>query len=95
MANSLCYFFGTLAILLYYNHVTTPINRRGNGFFYAFVIAAACLFYTSIFVGIINRSIVLYFKSIDFTINIWFLVSLVLLNAILIVLIFLGLLTVY
>ncbi|MEH2347002.1 MAG: hypothetical protein V7K55_03190 [Nostoc sp.] len=88
-------FFGTLAIVLYYNHITTPINQRGNGFSYAFGITAACLSYTSIIVGIINRAIVLYFKSIDFTINIWFIVSLVLLDAILIALIFLGLLTVY
>ncbi|MDZ8080422.1 MAG: hypothetical protein RMY36_021330 [Nostoc sp. SerVER01] len=58
-------FFGTLAILLYYNHITTPINRRGDGFSYAFGIAGACLFNTSIIVGIINRTIVLYFKSLE------------------------------
>lgn len=88
-------FFGTLAIVLYYNHITTPINRRGNGFSDAFGRVAACLFYTSIIVGIINRAIVLYFKSIDFTINIWFIVSLVFLNLMLIALIFPALLTVY
>ncbi|QMS90324.1 hypothetical protein HUN01_23080 [Nostoc edaphicum CCNP1411] len=88
-------FFGTLAIALYYNHLTTPINERGNGFSYAFGIAAACLFDTSIIVGIINRAIVLHLKSINFTINIWLIVSLILLDAILIVLIFLGLMTVY
>ena len=88
-------FFGTLAILLYYNHLATPINRRGDGFSYAFGIACACLFDTSIVVGIINRAIVLHLKSIDFTIDIWVIVSLVLLNAILLVLISLGLMTVY
>ncbi|MFN6519528.1 MAG: hypothetical protein RMY29_034235 [Nostoc sp. CreGUA01] len=78
-------FFGTLAALLYYDHITTPINRRGNGFSYAFALFAIYLFHTSIVVGIINRSIVLYFKSIGFTINIWFIVGLVLLDAMLIV----------
>jgi hypothetical protein len=88
-------FFGTLAIALYYNHLTTPINRRGNGFSYAFGIAAACLFNTSIIVGIINRATVLYLRSINVTMNIWLIVSLVLLNLMLIVLMFLGLMMVY
>ncbi|WP_334772219.1 hypothetical protein [Nostoc sp.] len=88
MANSLYYFFfGTLAIWLYYEHITTPTYRQGNGFSYAFGIAGACLFDTSIIVGIINRAIVLYFKSIGYTINIWFIVSLVFLDPMLIVLI--------
>lgn len=88
-------FFGTLAIALYYNHLTTPINRREDSFSYAFVIAGACLFDTSIIVGIINRAIVLYLRSIDFTIDILLILSLVLLDAILLVLIFIGLRTVY
>lgn len=52
-------FLGTLAIWLYYEHITTPTYRQGNGFSYAFGIVAACLFNTSIIVGIINRAIVL------------------------------------
>ncbi|MBD2533359.1 hypothetical protein H6G97_28880 [Nostoc flagelliforme FACHB-838] len=88
-------FFGTLAIVLYYEHITTPINRRGDGFSYIFGKVAACLFYTSIIVGIINRATVLYLRSINVTINIWLIVSLVLLNVILIVLMFIGLMIVY
>ncbi|MEH2105725.1 hypothetical protein [Nostoc sp.] len=88
-------FFGTLAICLYYNHVTTPIERRGNGFSYAFGIADACLFYTSGIVGILNRAIVLYLKSIAYTMKIWFIASIVILDAILIILIFIALLTYY
>ncbi|WP_334843476.1 hypothetical protein [Nostoc sp.] len=88
-------FFGTLAIVLYYEHITTPINRRGDGFSYIFGKVAACLFYTSIIVGIINRATVLYLRSTNVTINIWLIVSLVLLNLILIVLMFLGLMIVY
>ncbi|MCC5645651.1 hypothetical protein LC607_22440 [Nostoc sp. CHAB 5824] len=88
-------FFGTLAIALYYNHLTTPSYRQGNGFSYIFGKAAACLFNTSIIVGIINRATVLYLRSINVTINIWLIVSLILLNLILIILMFLGLMIVY
>jgi len=88
-------FFGTLAIWLYYEHITTPTYRQGNGFSYAFGIASACLFDTSIIVGIINRAIVLYFQSIGYTIKIWFIISLFFLDLMLIVLIFPALLTVY
>ncbi|ODG98159.1 hypothetical protein A4S05_10665 [Nostoc sp. KVJ20] len=88
-------FFGTLAIALYYNHLTTPTYRQGNGFSYAFGIAGACLFDTSIIVGIINRAIVLYFRSIGYTIKIWFIISLFFLDLMLIALIFPALLTVY
>ncbi|MEH2087581.1 hypothetical protein [Nostoc sp.] len=87
--------FGTLAIWLYYEHITTPSYQQGNGFSYAFGIAAASLFDTSIIVGIINKSIVLYFKSRGYTINIWLIVNLVFLDLMLIVLIFPALLTVY
>ncbi|MFN6562768.1 MAG: hypothetical protein RMY28_023655 [Nostoc sp. ChiSLP01] len=88
-------FFGTLAIWLYYQHITTPFNQRGNGFSYLFGITAASLFDTSIIVGIINKAIVLFFKSEGYTINIWLILSLVLLDVMLIVLIFPALLEVY
>ncbi len=87
--------FGTLAIWLYYEHITTPTYKQGNGFSYLFGIAAASLFDTSIIVGIINRIIVLYLKSLGYRINPWFIVSLVLLDAMLVVLIFPALLEVY
>lgn len=88
-------YFGTLAIWLYYEHITTPTYRQGNGFSYAFGIVGVCLFNTSIIVGIINRAIVLYLKSRRYTMNIWFIVSLVFLDLMLIVLIFPALLRVY
>ncbi|MEH1941984.1 MAG: hypothetical protein V7L01_17445 [Nostoc sp.] len=88
-------FFGTLAIWLYYEHITTPSYRQGNGFSHLFGIVAACLFDTSIIVGIINKAIVLYFNSESYTINIWLIVSLVFLDLMVIVLIFPALLTVY
>ncbi|RCJ23499.1 hypothetical protein A6S26_02880 [Nostoc sp. ATCC 43529] len=87
--------FGTLAIWLYYEHITTPTYKHGNGFSYLFGITAASLFDTSIIVGIINKAIVLYFKSEGYTINIWLIVSLVLLDVMLIVLIFPALLELY
>lgn len=90
---SIC--FATLAFLLYHNHLTTPIERRGNGVVYFFANAAACLFYTSGIVGIINRTIVLYLRLKGYRINIWMTLGLFFIDSILVVFIFILLLENY
>ncbi|MEH1811039.1 MAG: hypothetical protein V7K26_00635 [Nostoc sp.] len=72
--------FGTFAISQYYNHLTTPIEQRGNGFVYAWAMLANYLINTSGTVGIIDRAIVLYFKSRGYKINIWFIVNIIFLD---------------
>ncbi|ODG97478.1 hypothetical protein A4S05_13345 [Nostoc sp. KVJ20] len=72
--------FGTFAISEYYNHLTTPIEQRGNGFVYAWAMLANYLINTSGTVGIIDRAIVLYCKSRGYKINIWFIVNIIFLD---------------
>lgn len=81
--------FGTLALLQHYNHLTTPSEQRGNGFVYLLGVGLIRFIYTSGVVGIINRAIVLYYKSRGYRINLLFIFNIITLDF---MLIYIGLL---
>ncbi|MDZ8091837.1 MAG: hypothetical protein RMZ42_07820 [Nostoc sp. DedQUE05] len=72
--------FGSFVVSEYYNHLTTPIEQRANGFVYALAMLANYLINTSGTLGIIDRAIVLYFKSRGYKINIWLIVNIIFLD---------------
>lgn len=76
--------FALLAGFLHYQHLTTSIEQRGNGFVYLLGIFTTRLLYTSGSVGIINRAIVLNYKSRGHRINTLFIVNMILLDVTLI-----------
>ncbi len=84
-------FFGTLAIYLYYEHETTPNERRGNGFSYAFATALIYLISISGIIGIVNRAVILFLKSGGYKINILFIINILIIDMILIYIAFLVL----
>ncbi|MBN4001182.1 hypothetical protein [Nostoc sp. LPT] len=72
--------FGIFVLFIHYEHLTTPSERRGNGFVYAWAVLMTRLIYTSGSVGIINRAVVLAYKSRGYKINIWFIVNIIFLD---------------